>query len=71
MKRANKWMKGINRVSIEHYFSTVHEREQKSQRLCKILRNKIDELESQLEDFKTEMEKVKSENICVKQVLHC
>ena len=71
VKGANKGMKGINRVSIEHYFSTVHEREQKSQRLCKILRNKIEELESQLEDSKTEMEKLKRESIkSVKQVRH-
>ena len=37
LKEANKGMKGINCVSIFHYFSTVHEGEQKLQHLCKIL----------------------------------
>ena len=49
---AHKGMTGLNRVSIEHYFKTVQDKEQKSQCLYKSLRDRIDELESELRTVK-------------------
>ena len=70
VRGAYKGMAGLNRVSIEHYFNTIyrvsiehffkaiHEKEQKT-RLCKPLRNRIEELKSELEKSKVKIEIVK------------
>lgn len=59
VKGAHKGTEGLARVDIEHYFTTMHKRQETSQRMCIVLRNRIDELESLLQDAKVEMEKVK------------
>ena len=63
IRGAHRGMTGLNRVSIEHYFKTVHDKEQKSQRLCKSLRDRIDELESELEQSKLAVEDAKRQSI--------
>ena len=63
VRGAYKGMAGLNRVSIEHYFKTMHEKEQKAQHLCKSLRNRIEELESELEESKVKIEMVKRDSL--------
>jgi len=55
VKGARKEMHGVDRVSIEHYFTSIHDKEKKSQQLHKILRDRIEELETALEAAKYEL----------------
>ncbi len=58
----HKGMNGLPRVAMSEYFSSIHEREQNSQQMCKLLRNRVDKVESLLEDAKLEREKLKGEH---------
>ena len=62
VRGGHKGMSGLNRVAVSEYFSSAHEREQNSQQMCKILRNRVDQLESLLENAKLEREKQKREH---------
>ena len=59
---ARRGKRGLDRVSVEHYFCSIQRREKESQRLMKVFRDRVDELESELESSKEEIEKMKREN---------
>lgn len=46
----NQDFRGLQRVSAEEYFSRIHRRETKAMSLCKILRNRIESLEKEIDN---------------------
>ena len=62
IRGGHKRTAGLNRVAISEYFSSLHKRERNSQQMCKVLRNRIDHLESLLEDAKFQQEKTNREH---------
>lgn len=68
VKGGHKGTGGLVRVSYEAYFSSLHEREGKSQHMCRVLWGRVEELEGVLEDCKIEMER--NNGVKVEQVRH-
>lgn len=46
----NQDFRGLQRVSAEEYFSRIHLRETKAMSLCKVLRNRIESLEKEIDN---------------------
>lgn len=53
---------GLLRVSMEEYFQRIHKREEKALELCKLMRDRIEELEASLLDSKTRIMKMHRQN---------
>lgn len=59
---AHRGSSGLLRVSMEEYFKRIHKREEKALELCKLMRDRIEELETSLLDSKARIMKMHRQN---------